>query len=112
MQAPAQTPRAPSKLSIRWILPAAVVAPVFAVALVLTLLAYRTGQRTANELAGDSIRQIHARIEGHLNHLMDLPPAINQLNRARLRDGRMTLDDPGQVQRARDFKELRRSLRH
>src|SRR5688572_22133134 len=89
MQAPAPKPRPPSRLSIRWILPAAVVAPVLAVAVVLTLLAYRTGQRTANDLAGQSIRQIHARIEGHLNRLMDLPPAINQLNRARLRDGRI-----------------------
>src|SRR5688572_14308808 len=100
MQAPAPKPRPPSRLSIRWILPAAVVAPVLAVAVVLTLLAYRTGQRTANDLAGQSIRQIHARIEGHLNRLMDLPPAINQLNRARLRDGRMTLDDPAHNRKA------------
>src|SRR4051794_41000506 len=41
-----------SKLSIRWILPAAVVIPVFAVAVVLILLAFKTGQSTANELAG------------------------------------------------------------
>src|SRR5688572_756626 len=100
MQAPAPKPRPPSRLSIRWILPAAVVAPVLAVAVVLTLLAYRTGQRTANDLAGQSIRQIHARIEGHLNRLMDLPPAINQLNRARLRDGRMTLHDPAHNRKA------------
>ena len=97
---PAPAPSRRSALSIRWILPAAIVVPVFAVALILTLLAYRTGQRTANELAGESIRQIHARIEGHLNRLMDLPPAINQLTRARLRDGAMALDDPGRNHKA------------
>lgn len=95
MQPAASKPgRRATALSIRWILPAAVVAPVVAVAVVLTLLAYRTGQRTAGDLAGQNMRQIHARIEGHLSRLMDLPPAINQLNRARLRDGRIALDDP------------------
>lgn len=93
------------KLSIRWILPAAVVLPVFAVALVLTLLAYRTGQRTANDLASQSIRQIHERIESHLNHLMDLPPAINRLNLTRLRHGLITLDDPARS-RALVFETL------
>lgn len=83
-----------SGLSIRWILPAAVVLPVFAVALVLTWLSFRTGQKTANELAGQSIRQIHQRIESHLQHLMDLPPAINQLNLSRLREAVIALDDP------------------
>ena len=83
-----------SKLSIRWILPAAVVIPVFAVAIALTWLAYRAGSQTANELASQSIQQIHARIENHLDHLMDLAPAINRLNRARLREGILRLDDP------------------
>lgn len=73
--------------------------PVFAVAAILVLLAYRTGQRTANDLAGQSIRQIHERIENHLNRLMDLPPAINQLNRSRLRDGALSLDDPARSRR-------------
>lgn len=83
-----------SKLSIRWILPAAVVLPVLVVSLWLTFLAYRTGQSSANDLAEQSIRQIHGRIENHLNHLMELPPAINQLNLGRLRDGVIALDDP------------------
>lgn len=89
-----------SKVSIRWILPAAVVLPVLAVALVLTILAYRTGQRSANDLAEQSIRQIHGRIENHLNHLMELPPAINRLNLGRLRDGVLALDDPARSRKA------------
>jgi hypothetical protein len=72
-----------SKLSIRWILPAAVVLPVLAVALVLITICYRTGQRTANELASQSIRQIHQRIESHLTHLMDLPRRSGSQPKAR-----------------------------
>ena len=67
---------------------AAVVIPVFAAAIALTWLAYRTGSQTASDLASQSIQQIHARIENHLDHLMDLAPAINRLNRARLRESR------------------------
>lgn len=83
-----------SKVSIRWILPAAVVLPVLAVAVILIWLAYRTGERTAHDLVGQSIHQIHERIEGHLVRLLDLPPAINQLTAARLRDGQISLDNP------------------
>ncbi len=83
-----------SGLSIRWILPVAVVTPVLALAAVLTALAFSTGHRTANEFASENARQIHGRIEDHLDRLMDLPPAINALNLARLRGGRLGLDDP------------------
>src|SRR5262249_13775803 len=83
-----------SRLSIRWILPAAVVIPVFAIALVLIILAYKTGQQSVSDLAGQRISQIHERIESHLNHLMDLPPAINRINLSRLREGVLVIDDP------------------
>jgi sigma-B regulation protein RsbU (phosphoserine phosphatase) len=83
-----------SNLSIRWILPVVLVLPVFVVAVALTVLAYVAGQRSANDLAGQSIRQIHERIEGHLNQLMELPSAINRLNTARLRQNELALDDP------------------
>jgi hypothetical protein len=82
------------QVSIRWIMPAVVVAPVLVVATVLTLLAYETAHRTVNDLAGQNMRQIHQRIEAHLNQLMDLPPAINRLNRSRLREGVLSLEDP------------------
>jgi sigma-B regulation protein RsbU (phosphoserine phosphatase) len=83
-----------SKLSIRWILPVAVVAPAFAVALVLTFLAYRTEQRSAGELVSQNIRQIHGAIEHHLDDLVNLLPAINQLDLSRVRDGKIRLDKP------------------
>jgi len=83
-----------SKVSIRWIMPAVVMAPVIVVAIVLTMLAYETARSTANDLAGQNMRQIHERIEAHLSQLMDLPPAINELNRSRLRQGVLSLGDP------------------
>ena len=52
------------------------------------------------------MRQIHERIESHLNQLMNLPPAINQLNLSRLRDGVLGLDDP-----ARNRKPIFETLR-
>jgi serine phosphatase RsbU (regulator of sigma subunit) len=67
---------------------------VVVVAVVLTVLCYQTGKRNANDLAAQNARQIHQRIEEHLDRLMDLPPAINQLNAARLREGLLSLDDP------------------
>ncbi len=97
-----------SGLSIRWILPVAVVAPMLALASVLTARAYTTGRRTANEFASENTRQIHQRIEDHLDRLMDLPPAINQLNLSRLRCGRKDLDDPARS-RLPAFQTLGRS---
>jgi sigma-B regulation protein RsbU (phosphoserine phosphatase) len=83
------------KISIRWIMPAVVMAPVVVVAILLTFLAYETSRRTVSDLAGQNMRQINQRIEEHLNQLMDLPPAINQLNRSLLREGVLSLTDPG-----------------
>ena len=94
------------KVSIRWIMPALVMAPVLVVAIVLTLLAYETAQRTASDLAAQNMHQIHERIEAHLNQLMDLPPAINQLNLSRLREGSLSLEDP-----ARNRKPIYETLR-
>ena len=59
-------------------MPVVIMAPVFVVAVILTVLAYYTAQHTVSDLAGQNMRQIHQRIESHLNQLMDLPPAINQ----------------------------------
>lgn len=95
-----------SKLSLRWILPAVIVTPVLVVACVLVLLGDATARRTANDLAGQNMRQIHSRIESHLAHLMSLPPAINELNKLRLREGQMSLSDP-QRNRRPVFETLR-----
>ena len=81
------------KVSIRWIMPAVVMAPVVVVAVVLTVIAYETAQRAVSDLADQNMRQIHSRIESHLRQLVDLPPAINRLNRSRLRDGVLSIAD-------------------
>ena len=98
-----------AQLSIRWILPLALVANVVVVALVLTILCYRTGVRSANDLAAQNARQIHLRIEEHLDRLMDLPPAVNQVNAAHLREGVLSLDDPAPAA-SRFSRRLRRFL--
>ncbi len=95
-----------SRVSIRWILPLAVVLPVLLVAGALTLLAYRTMQATAHDLAGQNMRQIHSRIEAHLTKLLDLPPAINELNKLRLASGELSLGEPAR-NRESVFQTLR-----
>ena len=82
-----------SRVSIKWILPPLLVAPLLALAIIMTILAYSTGRETADELANENMRQIHGRIEEHLSRLMDLPPAINELNKQRLVTGQLSLTD-------------------
>jgi len=81
-----------SRISIKWILPPLLVLPVVLVATVLTWLAYSTGRQSANDLANQSMQQIHHRIEEHLTHLLDMPPAINELNKRMLTTGQLSLD--------------------
>jgi phosphoserine phosphatase RsbU/P len=88
------------RVSIRRIMPAVVIAPVLVVAILLTVLAYETSRRTVSDLAGQNMKQIHERIEAHLDQLMDLPPAINQLNRSLLREGVLSLTEPGRNRQA------------
>ena len=68
-----------SRISIKWILPPLLVLPVVFVASVLTWLAYSTGRESADDLASQSMHQIHSRIEEHLGHLLDMPPATTNL---------------------------------
>jgi sigma-B regulation protein RsbU (phosphoserine phosphatase) len=82
-----------SRTSIKWMMPPLLVLPVILVAAALTVLAYATGRRSVDELAGLNIDQIHGRIEDHLSQLLALPPAINELNKRLLRTGAMSLDD-------------------
>jgi phosphoserine phosphatase RsbU/P len=82
-----------SRLSIKWILPPLIVLPVIIVAAVLITLDYRTSRRSVNELADENMQQIHRTIEEHLSCLMDLPPAINGLDRRMLETGQLSLTD-------------------
>lgn len=82
-----------SNISIKWIMPPLLVIPVLVVATVLTFLAYTTGKHTADDLADQNMRQIHQRIEEHLTQLLDMPAAINKLNRRMLATGELSLTD-------------------
>jgi serine phosphatase RsbU (regulator of sigma subunit) len=82
-----------SRISIKWIMPPLLVLPVVVVAFVLTLLAYTTGKRSADDLANQNMLQIHGRIEEHLTRLLDMPSAINELNKRMLDTGEMSLSD-------------------
>jgi sigma-B regulation protein RsbU (phosphoserine phosphatase) len=92
-------------VSIRWILPAAIVIPVLAVAVILIVLSVRTGRENATDLASQNARNIHHGIESRLNQLMSLPPAVNRMNEMRLREGMIALDNPGPA-RSRLFLSL------
>ncbi|OQY03366.1 MAG: hypothetical protein B6I25_08155 [Planctomycetales bacterium 4572_13] len=82
-----------SRISIKWILPPLLVLPVVFVASVLTWLAYSTGRESADDLASQSMHQIHSRIEEHLSHLLDMPPAINELSKRMLATGELSLKE-------------------
>lgn len=82
-----------SKISIKWIMPPLLVLPVVVVAGVLTILAYRTGKSSADDLADQNMQQIHGRIVEHLTRLMDMPPAMNELNKSMLAKGQLSFSD-------------------
>ena len=82
-----------ARTSIKWLMPPLLVLPVVVVATVLTVLAYTTGLRSADDLANQNMEQIHSRIEEHLTRLLDMPPAINELNKRMLATGQLSLED-------------------
>ncbi|MGN6369825.1 MAG: SpoIIE family protein phosphatase [Phycisphaerae bacterium] len=82
-----------SKISIKWIMPPLLVLPVIIVSLVLITLHYQTSRRSIDELADQNTQQIHRNIEEHLSRLIDLPPAINVLNRHMLETGELSFTD-------------------
>jgi len=82
-----------ARTSIKWVIPTLLVVPVLIVATVLTYLSFTTGKRSADDLAGQNMNQIHSRIEEHLSQLLDMPPAIGELNKRMLNTGEMSLSD-------------------
>jgi phosphoserine phosphatase RsbU/P len=82
-----------SKLPIKVSMPMFLAVPVLVVVVVLSLLAFMQGRSTANNLANQNMQQIHNRIEEHLSRLLDMPPAINELNKRMLATGELSLSD-------------------
>ncbi|MHC4108876.1 MAG: SpoIIE family protein phosphatase [Planctomycetota bacterium] len=82
-----------SKLPIKVTMPVLLALPVVVVAAVLSLVAFVQGRSAADDLATQNMNQIHSRIEEHLSKLMDMPPAINTLNKRMLATGELSLVD-------------------
>ncbi len=82
-----------ARVSIRYIMPLALALPVIAVAIILIWLAYATGRKSAGELAQLNTRQIHQQIEEHLSRLLDMPPAMNELQKNMLGAGELSWRD-------------------
>ena len=82
-----------SRLSIKWIMPPLMILPVIIVSIVLISLDYHTSRQSIDELADDNMQQIHRNIAEHLSNLMDLPPAINALNRRMIDSGELSFTD-------------------
>ena len=82
-----------SRLSIKWIMPPLMILPVIIVSIVLISLDYTTSRRSIDDLADDNMLQIHRNIAEHLSNLMELPPAINALNRRMIDSGELSLTD-------------------
>ena len=82
-----------SRLSIKWIMPPLMILPVIIVSIVLISLDYSTSRRSIDELADRNMQQIHHNIAQHLSNLMELPPAINALNRRMIDSGELSLTD-------------------
>ena len=85
-----------SKLPLKITAPILLTVPVLIVVVALSTVAFVQGRSTADDLASQNMRQIHQRIEEHLSRLMDLPPAINELNKRLLDKGQLSLTDVDQ----------------
>ena len=82
-----------SRLSVRVLMPVTLAVPVVIVSAVLIWLGFHTGKQSANELAGQSTEQVHHRIEEHLTRLLDLAPAMNELEKHMLATGELSWQD-------------------
>ena len=82
-----------SRLSIKWIMPPLMILPVIIVSAVLISLDYSTSRSSIDDLADRNMQEIHSNIAQHLSYLMELPPAINALNRRMIDSGELSLTD-------------------
>ena len=82
-----------SRLPIKITAPLVLTVPVLVVVAVLSLVAFMHSRSAVNDLANQNMDQIHSRIEEHLSQLMNMPPAINRLNKRMLATGELSLSD-------------------
>jgi hypothetical protein len=71
--------------------PLLLTAPVIAVVIILSVIAYVEGKSTANELMAQNLAQIHEHIEKRLKNFFNLPKQIQQLNAHLIGEGLINL---------------------
>jgi sigma-B regulation protein RsbU (phosphoserine phosphatase) len=80
-----------SKIPMKISVPLLLTAPVIAVVIILSVIAYVEGQSTANELMAQNLAQIHEHIEKRLKNFLNLPKQIQQLNANLIGEGLINL---------------------
>jgi len=82
-----------SKIPMKISVPLLLTAPVIAVVIILSVIAYVEGQSTANELMAQNLALIHEHIEKRLKDFLNLPKQIQQLNANLIGEGLINLEN-------------------
>ena len=82
-----------SKIPIKFSAPLVLTAPVLAVAIALSALAFIHGRSAVNDLMAQNLVQIHDRIETQLDELLRVPGRINRINENLIEQRKLDLSD-------------------
>lgn len=82
-----------AKLPITVSAPLLVTAPVLAAVLALSILAFIQGRSTANQLASQTLAEIHERIDEQLDALLAIPTRITRINASLIEQEMLDLAD-------------------
>ena len=82
-----------SKIPMKISVPLLLTAPVIAVVIILSVIAYVEGKSTVNELMAQNLAQIHEHIEKRLKNFLNLPKQIQQLNANLIGEGLINLEN-------------------
>ncbi len=100
-----------SKIPMKISLPLLFTAPVFAVVIFLSIIAFSEGKNAANDLMAQNLVQIHNHIEERLDDLLNLPNHIQRINASLIMEGWLDLKklrawQPTLLEQALTFKGL------
>jgi hypothetical protein len=100
-----------SKIPMKISLPLLFTAPVFAVVIFLSIIAFSEGKNAANDFMAQNLVQIHDHIEERLDDLLDLPNHIQRINASLIIEGWLDLKklrawQPTLLEQALTFKGL------
>ena len=100
-----------SKIPMKISLPLLFTAPVFAVVIFLSIIAFSEGKNAANDLMAQNLVQIHDHIEDRLDDLLNLPNHIQRINASLIMDGWLDLNklrawQPTLLEQVLTFRDL------